>query len=165
MSNEPPFDDPYASPEAFFAAYPGTGPMPSDPHERVTLHSLAEQTSDPPGHISQPSAEYDHYLETGKGLERATDPPRHEERDTERPPAGETTLPRPTPRPEDPDELMPRRQLNATLDRLESLAKQAKDAAQLCFNEVQQVRQVLSLLPCMKEEAPGPKCPSLVPAE
>jgi hypothetical protein len=164
----PPDGNPHASPGSYFERYP----VP-ERSERNTLRSLAEQAdelivSEPPGHISQPSAEYDHYLETGEGLEHATDPPGRELCDTERPPPGETTLPRPTPRPEfseyDPDvevgevELIPGQLIRSALARLE---KTVSD----CANQVLELKQVIALLPCMKEDVTVVKCPSLVPAE
>lgn len=104
----PPDGNPHESPDAYFKRYP----VP-DRHERTTLRSLAELgaaaderiVSDPPGRVSQPSADYDHYLETGEGLERATDPPRREEHDTERP-VPITTQPSP-PLGEDVEEFIP----------------------------------------------------------
>ncbi len=146
--------------------------MSDDRHERTTPRSLAELGSEAddliqdPGPVSEPSVEFEAWLDgsTANGLEHVTDPPKLELRDTERPPA--STVPSPGPEPSERDVIQ------AALARLEQTSidtkraiELAKEVAALCFEQIIEVKQILALLPCMKDEPVRPVCPLPVPAE
>ena len=163
MSSEPPFD-----PEALDSVdCPGDrslvkkltnpGPDPVKPQaETLSDAVLGTVPTEPPGRVSEPSAEYDDWLRSECRLEEVIpDPPEHP--DTERPSAPSTIPSGPDIQIEEVD-LIPADQLRAALARLEDVAKHAKDAAVHCFEQVQELRQVIALLPCMTEPGQPPTC-------
>ena len=157
----PPDGNPHENPEAYFERYP------VDLHDRVTLHSLAEQAdcliSEPPGpgRVSQPSAEFVAALSSDDptAIDRATDPPEIEISDTERP-EPITTQPSP-PLDEEPEEFIPAPTLRQMFADIQTAVDDCKDAARLCYEETMRVRRMLETRPCMV----GNECPVRAVAE
>jgi len=155
--------------------------MPDSLHDRPTeLDPLADHPSlTSLGDLlleevvpDEPSPEFDAWLkrQTAAGLERVIDPPSLDLRDTEPPPAI-STLPSPPPEADQCD-LIPGKVLAVRLERLETIAavakeaaEKAKDAARLVFDEVVQIKAVVSKLPCVESPVVQPVCPSRIPAE